>query len=137
MAIALQIRWRMMLYRSLVVGLLASCLVMLARQHREIRVVHVPAPSLAASLCAGPRVASLRPALRPSARRPPMLRVPQAAVAPTLVDVSPLVPANQLLSLVHLQPTEQIASVDAHPGSYTDVTLRGARGERRVLLLVH
>nr|HEX4316995.1 hypothetical protein [Kofleriaceae bacterium] len=126
----------MMLYRSLVVGLLAACLVMLARQRREIRVVHVPAPGLAASLCAGPRVASIYPSLRPS-HRPPMLRVPQVAVAPTLVDVSPLVPSSQLLSLVHLQPTEQIASVDAHPGSYTDVTLRGARGERRVLLLVH
>ena len=51
--------------------------------------------------------------------------------------MSPLVPHDQLLSLVRLQPGKQIASVDSRGDAYTDVTLRGTRGERRVLLLVH
>jgi hypothetical protein len=109
----------MLLYRSLVVGLLAANLVMLAHQQRGVHVVYMHGQDCYPSH----RVASLAP--------------PARVAPPTIVDVSPLVPHDQLLSLVHLQPGEQITSVDSRGDAYTDVTLRGARGERRVLLLVH
>ena len=100
----------MLVFRSLVIGLLGACCLLLAqRQRAEVR-----APLVM------PRVASTWDGTLP----------------PTIVDVSPLVAPDQLAALVRLQPGEHVASVDA-PQRYVDVTVAGPFGERRVLLLTH
>ena len=86
-------------------------------------------------------------------------RMRQARVKPantvTVVDVAHGVDATQLASLVRLQPDERVVAVDdqrvdndfaagaaiaAHDlnsGKYLDLTVRGTRGSRRVLVLMH
>ncbi len=71
----------------------------------------------------------------------------------TIVDVAPSVPAAQLGTLVYLAPGEHVAAVDdrrvagdldagaalaqAHAPGYVDLTVEGAAGSRRVLVLLH
>jgi hypothetical protein len=100
----------MLVFRSLVIGLLGACCLLLAR--RQHVSVHAP-------LVIRPGISTF------DGSRPP-----------TIVDVSPLVAENQLVSLVRLAPGEHITSLEA-PQRYVDVTVAGPFGERRVLLLAH
>jgi len=118
----------MLLFRSIVVGMLAGCLLLLAQRPR-------PAVLLVPS---GPQVNSLREGPRP-----------------TIIDVAPLVAPEELVRLVRLAPGEHIVDVngahvsgdleagalisriDPRPERYVDLTVVGALGERRVLVLMH
>lgn len=115
----------MLVFRSLVVGLSAGCLMLLAT--RTVYVVHAPAP--------------------PAAIAP--------AHDVTIVDVAPDVGADRLPALVHLAPGEHVVAVDDRPiandldagvaisarargaRSFVDLDIAGAAGVRRVLVLVH
>jgi hypothetical protein len=108
-----------MLYRTVVVGLLGACLLTLVRHQPQPAKVDLAAVSVAAS---SPR----RAAMPPPATNPP----------PTLIDVSAVMPTNQLLGLVTLAPGEQIVSFEDHT-TYKDLEVRGSHGTRRVLLLMH
>ncbi len=117
----------MFLFRSLAIGLLGACVVMLAsRPAYEVRVV--------------------------AAARPPPLAAPPSAA---IVDVAAGVPAAQLPALIALAPGEHVVSIgdravvndldagaalaaaDTRPGGFLDLSIDGARGSRRVLVLLH
>ena len=100
----------MLVFRSLVVGLLGACCLLLAQRQRiEVRAPLVIKPGISTW---------------------------DGTLPPTIVDVSPLVPDDQLAALVRLQPGEHVVGMDA-PHRYVDVTIAGPSGERRVLLLTH
>jgi hypothetical protein len=118
-----------MLYRSLVVGLLAACFILIARS--RVRVVHVhdaaPPPPAAVARAQPPVVI----------RTPPIVihdHAPPVDAAATLIDVSSAVPNSQLMSLVRLAPTEHVAGYEDHH-NYIDIQVRGEHGDRRVLVL--
>jgi len=117
----------MMVYRSIVVGLLAAIAAMLAARVTVPRAVPVPAPALAAAADAAPPGVSL-------------------------VDVARRSAGDDPVPLLGLHPGEQVVEIDgvaagsveligrwnqAFPGEYVDVTVASYRGTRRVLLLVH
>lgn len=100
----------MLVFRSLVIGLLGACCLLLAQRQRvEVRAPVVIKPGLSTW---------------------------DGTLPPTIVDVSPLVAQDQLAALVRLQPGERVVGMDA-PQRYVDVTVAGPFGERRVLLLTH
>ncbi len=119
----------MFLFRSLAIGLLSACVLLLAsRPAYEVRIASEPPPVLAAA--------------------PP--------TTATIVDVAPNVPASQLPALIGLAPGEHVVAIgdravasdlDAgatlvtsglRGGSYVDLTIGGgAAGSRRVLVLLH
>ena len=120
----------MLLFRSIVVGLLGACCLMLAARPRcEIAVRSAPGPRLLPSTWAGP--------------------------PPTLIDVAPLVAPGELANLLRLSRGEHViavddarvagdleagallAKVDLAPKHYVDLTVAGPLGERRVLVLLH
>jgi hypothetical protein len=112
----------MMLYRSLVVGLLGACLFLVARPRTRVVTHSVHA-----------RVQHLQP------RRIAMREtrgLPTPPTLPTLIDVSSRMTLDAQLSQVRLQPGESITSFD-HQTGYIDIGLRGPGGERRVLVLEH
>lgn len=117
----------MFLFRSLAIGLLGACVMMLAyRPAYEVRLVEASRP-------------------------PPVIASPAAAI----VDVAAGVPAAQLPALIALAPGEHVVSIDdravandldagaalaaaeTRPGSFLDLAIDGARGSRRVLVLLH
>jgi hypothetical protein len=100
----------MTLYRSLVLGLLGACLVLLAH-HGNVETHTIR-----------------------EVRRAPVVQA--TLPAPTLIDVSSQMSPDQLVSLIRLAPGEHISSLDDHH-AYLDVTVQSARSERRVLVLVH
>jgi len=112
-----------MLYRSLTTGLLAACLLLLARKPAPV-IVTVRAP-----------------------RPVPVLRRPLAQNPVTIVDVAPNIRGNALASLVRLAPGERVLEINDRPvgdelagiasGTYMDVSVGGGTHPRRVLLLLH
>ena len=118
----------MIVFRSLALGLLGACFLLLVTKRYEVVRARAPAP---------------RPAY--------VVSVPAA----TIVDVASGVPASQLAALVHLAPYEHVIAVDDHPvvgdldaGSmiasretrwrtYFDLTVATPAGNRRVLVLLH
>ena len=121
---ALAIARVMLLFRSLSVGLLGACVVLLAT-HRTPR----------------PRVEHERELVAVTTH------------APTIIDVAPNLSATQIAQLVRLAPNERVTAVDDHlvtgnldagtvigsPTSheFIDLTISGGSHERRVLVLVH
>jgi hypothetical protein len=123
----------MFAYRSLVVGLLGACCLLLA-----MRPPAVVAPAPGRTLATAP--AALQAC---------------ASMVPTIVDVAPGVTAAQLPSLLHLLPDEQIVAVNDAPvastldagvslanielarGRFLDVEVKSGYGARRVLVLLH
>jgi hypothetical protein len=120
----------MLLFRSIVVGLLGACCLLLAVRPRcEIAVRSLPAFPAHVSAWEGPR--------------------------PTIIDVAPLMAQGEVAKLVRLAPGEHViavgdahvagdveagavlATVDQRPGRYVDLTVAGPLGERRVLVLLH
>lgn len=118
----------MLLFRSLALGFLGACLLLLAqRPECEVRIAQLP----------------------------PMVRTVQAPPAASIVDVASGIGAAQLGALLHLAPGEHVisvgerpvtgdleagavlAQVDARSGSYVDLTVGGAFGPRRLLVLLH
>jgi hypothetical protein len=147
----------MLLFRSLTLGLLGACFLLVAtRPTVEIRrscSMQAPAQMRRASAngfaglrdAGGSFIAGL-PAPRSS--RP-------AEIPPAVVDVAPGVSASQLASLVRLDDGEHVTSIDdrAVAGDidagvrlaaldlaarhYIDLGVEGPRGARRVLVLLH
>lgn len=120
----------MLLFRSIVVGLLGACCLLLAARPRcEVAVRSLPAFAPNVSAWDGPR--------------------------PTIIDVAPLMAQGEVARLVRLVPGEHViavgdvhvagdveagavlAGVDQRPGHYIDLTVAGPLGERRVLVLLH
>ncbi len=119
----------MLLFRSLAVGLLGACFILLVKR---------PSP---------PRIAHERELVAVAA--------PTRVVAPTIIDVAHGTPASQIAQLVRLDPDERVTAVDDQPVTgnldagtviapatgrqFIDLTIsRPAVGkERRVLVLVH
>ena len=116
----------MLLFRSLAVGLMGACVMLLAvRPAYDVRVAQEPPPA--------------------------------PVVAPTsasIVDVARGVAPEQVPSLIALAPGEHVVAIGdravandldagaelvagARGGGFLDLDVRGARGERRVLVLLH
>lgn len=124
----------MFAFRSLVVGLLGACCLLLAM--RPPVTVVAPGP--------GHTLATTPAALQPC-----------ASTGPTIVDVAPGVTAAQLPALLHLLPDEHVISVNDAPvastldagvalgkvalagGRYLDLEIANTWGNRRVLVLLH
>jgi hypothetical protein len=115
----------MMLYRSLVLGMLGAIALLIASPHPG-----APAESAAAAVMVEPE------------------GPPESAV----VDVSRERAGNDVLPVLGLQPGERVLAVDgmpgdarlliaswfdAEPGDFMDLAVRGPAGERRILVLVH
>jgi hypothetical protein len=122
----------MFVFRSLVVGLLGACFVLLVRRPPcELRI---------------------EPTRSPSASR---VRVRPTRGLPIIIDIASGVPASALAALVHLGPGEHVIAVDdqtvsgdleagsliaaraSYPGTFIDLSVAGPAGERRVLVLLH
>ena len=122
----------MLLLRSLTVGLLGACVVLLARVHPAHPVVH--------------HVRHLHVA-------PDVWPQPRAPAQATIVDVAPGV--VDVAALVALGPGEHVVAVGDHtvasdlvagavistaprgPGRFLDLTVEGPTTSRRVLVLMH
>ena len=117
----------MMVYRSLVVGLLGAIVLL---------------------------VAAPRPTQRPAARETPVQVIATSEADATLVDVSRRIAGDDPMPLLGLHPGERVAAVDGtaangvdlvdrwartFPGEYLDieVTGGGTASTRRILVLVH
>jgi hypothetical protein len=116
----------MLLFRSLALGLLGACFWMLAT----------------------------RPQVIVAAPEPARVDVVQEA-APTILDVSPAVTRQQLPALVHLRSGEHVVAIDDEPVAsdldagrllasvdrasqrFVELGVRGPRGTRRILMLLH
>ena len=118
----------MLLFRSLALGILGACLMLLAqRPECEVRLAQLP----------------------------PVVRTVQAPPPASIVDIASGVAPTQLGSLVHLSPGEHViavgerpvagdleagallAQLDARSGNYVDLTVAGSTGPRRLLVLLH
>lgn len=118
----------MLVFRSLALGLLGACFLLLAfRPAYEVRFVH-----------------QVMPAAEPTTEAPA-----------TIVDVAPGLSAPQIASLIALGPDEHvvavddthvtgslgagvlIASRDLQAQRYLDLEVEGPSGQRRVLVLLH
>ena len=128
----------MFVYRSIALGLLGACCLLLAMRPPITVVSHAPGQII---------VASSRAAAVPL----------QACIAPgsTILDVASGVTPSQLAGLLHLLPDERVvslddvpvsgtldagvalASVELRPGRYLDVGVKNESSERRVLVLLH
>ena len=120
----------MFLFRSLTIGLLGACILLLARIETA-----PPAP-----VSAVPTIAMTQP--------PP-------EVAATIVDVAPGVRAADVPGLIRLAPGERVVSVDDRrvesdlaagvaianrapsSGAFVDLDVEGNGAHRRVLVLLH
>lgn len=117
----------MLLFRSFALGLLGACFLLLAtRPPYEIRVIRAAPPS-------------------------------PLATGATIVDVAAGLRGDQLAEVLHLAAGEHVVAVDDRPcdiwgcrlvpdpgatvgrgeHAYLDLTVDGAHGPRRVLVLVH
>jgi hypothetical protein len=149
----------MLLFRSLTLGLIGACLLLVAtRPTVEIhRSCAMEPPMLAVAGHAHPA----RPVVdaRGSTMRAAATVLPAVArpvtLPPAVVDVAPGVSASQLASLVRLEEGEHVTSIDDRAvagdldagvklaaldlGSrrYIDLGVEGPRGARRVLVLLH
>ena len=134
----------MLVFRSLTVGLLGACLMLLAtRPDVRVDVRQVPSSASRTAVSAG----------SPAANR--------VVETPTIIDVAPGVPIAQVTSLLHLAPNEWIASVNdvsvaneldaglrmsavadvsSNPASasrFIDLGVEGPTSSRRILVLMH
>jgi len=116
----------MLVFRSLSLGLLGACFMLLLTRPTEIRIVQ---------------------------RAVPQVSAPQPAA--TIIDVASGVSSAQLAALIRLGPSEHITKVDdgaiandvaagvvlasvaLSSRRYIDVEVAGPAGERRVLVLLH
>ncbi len=133
----------MMLFRSLAVGLLGACFLLIILK----RPAEADWSTSRTCLSRPPRIEHERElvAIAATAR----------AGAPTIIDVAPGVPASQIARLVRLGPDERVTAVDDQPvtdnldagtviarptgRTFIDLTIAGPdlATQRRVLVLVH
>jgi len=117
----------MLVFRSIALGLLGACFLLLATRPTDLRIER-----------------ELVPVAQPA---PP--------ASATIIDVAHGVTPNQLAQLVRLQPDEHVVAVDDRPVTndldagamiaandstakqFVDLTVNGSSGERRVLVLLH
>src|SRR4051812_1263181 len=113
----------MLLFRSVAIGLLGACVLLLAQRPP-------PIVQIEREVVVAPR-----------------------APAPMIIDVAPGLSSTQLAQLIRLAPDERVTAVDDHPvtssldagtvlgepGSrrFVDLAVAGRTGERRILVLVH
>jgi hypothetical protein len=126
----------MLVFRSLAIGLLSACFVLLImRPAVEVRMAPRWAPRWADNVSRG--------------------FVPRPVAVPTIIDVAPGVSAAQLATMIRLAPGEHVASIDDAPVSgdvgagvalgtldlrarhFIDLGVASDVGERRVLVLLH
>ena len=116
----------MLVFRSVAVGLLGACFLLLLTRGNPVRIERELVPVLQAP--------------------PP---------AATIIDVAPGLTAGEIVKLVRLAPGEHVVAFDDQPvtddldagsimratearsGRFLDLTVDGSRGERRVLVLLH
>jgi hypothetical protein len=128
----------MFVYRSIALGLLGACCLLLAMRPPVAIVSRASGQIMVAS--SHEALAALRPCIAPGS---------------TIVDVAPGVGASQLARLLHLLPDERVVSIDDVPvsgtldagvalagvdlrrGRYLDLGVKNDWGERRVLVLLH
>jgi hypothetical protein len=115
----------MLLFRSISIGLLGACFLLLATHSSTVRVER-----------------ELVPVMQP---RPP--------AAATIIDVAPGLTPAQIIGLIRVDANEHIVAVDdrpmdndvavgaaiasTHDKQYLDLTVGGLAGERRILVLMH
>ena len=117
----------MLVFRSLALGLLGACFLLLATRQTDVRIERELVP----------------------------VQQPAPPASATIIDVAHGVGANQLAQLVRLQPNEHVVAVDDRPVTgdldagamiaanetsarkFVDLTVTGGAGERRVLVLLH
>jgi hypothetical protein len=120
----------MLLFRSVAIGLLGACVLLLAQRP----------PRIARGACGGIVIEH-------------ELIIAPHVPAPTIIDVAPGLSTTQLAQLIRLAPDERVTAVDDRavtgtldagtvlgaPGSrhFIDLAIAGRAGERRVLVLVH
>ncbi len=120
----------MFLFRSLTIGLLGACILLLARLEKASEPVAAGIPTLA--------IASAPP-----------------VTGATIVDVAPGVRASDVPGLIRLAPGERVTAVDDRrvesdlaagvaianrapsSGAFVDLDVEGNGGHRRVLVLLH
>ena len=122
----------MLLFRSLTIGLLGACILLIARLEQPTATVIIkPEATLA-------------------------LPAPALASSATIVDVAPGVRAQDVPALIRLAPGERVVAVDDRrvdsdlaagvaiasrapsAGTFVDLDIEGAGGsQRRVLVLLH
>ncbi len=128
----------MFVYRSIALGLLGACCLLLAMRPPITVISHAPGQIIVAS--SRDAAVPLRPCVAPGS---------------TIVDVASGVTASQLAGLLHLLPDERVvaiddmpvtgtldagvalASVELWPGRYLDLSVKNDWAERRVLVLLH
>jgi hypothetical protein len=154
----------MLLFRSLTLGLLGACFLLIAT--RPTFVVHrdcsLQTPMVAATQRPPVRHLSGRTAAfgvgadgAPLAALPAVEVSHPTALPPSVVDVAPGVSASRLASLVRLDEGEHVTTIDDQAVSgdidagvrlatldlrarrYIDLGVEGPRGTRRVLVLLH
>jgi hypothetical protein len=117
----------MLLFRSIAIGLLGACFLLLATHSTTVRVE---------------REVQVMPVVQP---RPP--------AAATIIDVAPGLSPAQIVGLIRVEANEHIIAVDdrsmandfevgtaiasTHDKKYLDLTVGGISGERRILVLLH
>ena len=117
----------MLLFRSISIGLLGACFLLLATHSTTVRVEH-------------------------EIERVPVMQ-PRPPAAATIIDVAHGMAPAQVIGLIRVEPNEHIIAVDDHPmandievGSaiasthdkqYLDLTVASVIGERRILVLLH
>lgn len=142
----------MLLLRLLTTGVCVVCVVMLAtREPARLQV----RPDLASY---GPPMDRCRLAVPPGSERPCCgegLACEDRRPPASVLDVAHGVAPGALASLIRLQPTEWVSAIDdraldpdlpvddliasmvPRAGEFLDLTVSSARGERRVLVLIH
>ena len=117
----------MLVFRSLALGLLGACFLLLATRPTDVRIERQLVP----------------------------IQQPVPPPSATIIDVAHGVTASQLAQLVRLLPSEHVVAVDDRPVTgdldagamiaanestarqFVDLTVSGSSGERRVLVLLH
>lgn len=142
---------RMLVFRSLAIGLTAACFALLVmRPTIELRVTDSSSAATADD--------HAHAQLAWSGSHEPVARKPQLASRaprPTIVDVAPGITTTQLAATLHLRTGERIVSVDdvavasnvaagvalasrdIGAQRFIDVGVAGPEGDRRIIVLMH
>ncbi len=145
---------RMLVFRSLAIGLSAACFALLVmRPTVELRVTDTSsAATVTPAYAPAARQLAWSSRAEPAPRKP---RIASRAPRPTIIDVAPGITATQLAATLHLRSGERIVSVDdvavadnvaagvalasrdLGAQRFIDVGVAGPGGERRIIVLMH
>lgn len=142
----------MLVYRSLVLGLLGAGVMLLGQ--RPATYIHISTSPDGEAVAAMPRGASPVPSVPPTIidLSTALCMQGRSTVAAWTRTTAASCDAIALTSLLHLAPDERIVAIQDEQvdigaalalewpkaaGSYTDLTVSSPRGERRILVLMH